>query len=140
MHTKVKLDELLDAYEWVSAGEAAGLDCAAYIDRKTGAIHWTGEGIDDAPPGNLDDESLYLAVPPRSALDLGRSVAIRFVETHLPEALVEVHECFRRRGAYARFKALLAQAGQLEAWHRHEQTAIAEALREWCAEQGLVSY
>jgi len=138
MSTKVNLNELFTAYEWVSAGEAAALDCEAYISRKTGEIHWSGEGVEEPLPEDVDDEGLYVAVPHKSEFDLGRSLAIRFVEEHLPGSLESVHEYFRRRGAYSRFKALLVHAGQLEAWHRYEQAATEEALRRWCEEHGLM--
>jgi len=34
----ISLDELLAAYEWVSAGEDAACDCEAYVSRVTGKI------------------------------------------------------------------------------------------------------
>jgi hypothetical protein len=48
-----------------------------------------------------------------------------------------VHEFFRKRGAYSRFISLLERAGHLEAWHDYERNAVEEALRNWCAENGL---
>lgn len=50
MSVPVSFDELLAAYEWVSAGEIAALDCEAYISRATGTGHWCGEGTDEEPP------------------------------------------------------------------------------------------
>lgn len=60
MRVSVSLNELLAAYEWVSSGEAAALDCEAYVDRHTGSIHWLGEGIDEEPPEDIEDASLYI--------------------------------------------------------------------------------
>jgi hypothetical protein len=34
-------------------------------------------------------------------------------------------------------KALLANAGQLDAWHRYEAAATEHALREWCESNGF---
>jgi hypothetical protein len=79
MSIPIDLDELLVAYEWVSAGEAAGVDAEAYISRIDGQIHCFGEGIDEAA-GDITDESLFVAVPHKSELDLGRSLALRFIE------------------------------------------------------------
>ena len=137
MSVSVSLEELLAAYEWVSAGEAAAFDCEAYVSRATGKLHWCGEGIDEEPPDDIEDGSLYLAVPHKTEFDLGRSLALRFVEERLPREREAVRECFRRRGAYSRFKALLAHACQLDAWHQYEQAATETALREWCAENGF---
>ena len=137
MSAPVRLDDLLDALEWVSAGEAVGGDCEAYVSKATGAVHWVGERIDEEPPADIENESLYVALPHKRDFELGRSLALRFVAEHLPGSYDLVHDYFRKRGAYSRLKALLERAGQLEAWHQHEQQAIEEALREWSEENGL---
>jgi hypothetical protein len=138
MSIPIDLDELLVAYEWVSAGEAAGVDAEAYISRIDGQIHCFGEGIDEAA-ADIADESLYVSVPHKSELDLGRSLALRFVEEHLPRSRAEVAEYFRKRGAYSRFKSLLEGLGQLDAWHQYEQAAKEAALSHWCAENGFTA-
>jgi hypothetical protein len=137
MSVPVDLDDLLAACEWVSAGELAAVDAEAYISRVTGKIHWCGEGVDEAPPDDIADGRLYIAVPHKSEFDLGRSLALAFVAERLPRSSETVRAYFHRRGAYQRFKALLAQAGQLDAWHRYEQAALEGALSEWCAEHGF---
>src|SRR5882672_6628473 len=121
----------------VSAAEAAAADCEAYVSRVTGTVHWSGEGVDGELPEDIEDESLYIAVPHKSEFGLGRSLALRFAEEHLSASYDVVCEYFRKRGAYGRFKSLLENAGQLEAWHQYEQAATEQALREWCEENGL---
>jgi len=133
----VDLDELLDALEWVSAGETAAVDAEVYIRRIDGQILWCGEGVDEEPPEDIEDGTVYIAVPRLREFDLGRSLAVRFVEEHLPRSLEEVENYFRRRGAYSRLKSLLERVGQLEAWYRYEKAAKEEALKEWCAENGF---
>lgn len=137
MSVNVQLDDLLAAYDWVSGGRAASLSCEAYVSRVTGEIHWLGEGVEEDPPEDIDDGSLYIAVPQNSDFDLGRSLVLRFVEEHIPDSIETVHECFRRRGAYAQFKSLLSRVGQLDAWYQYEQAATNEALRIWCGENDL---
>jgi hypothetical protein len=137
MSVPVSLDDLLAAYEWLSAGEAAALDCEAYVSRATGAVHWLGEGVDEEPPEDIEDGRMYIAIPHKSEFDLGRALALRFVEEHLPRSVEAVHGFFRKRGAYSHFKSLLAHAGQLEAWHEYERAATERALRDWCEENGL---
>jgi hypothetical protein len=137
MSARVSFEELLTAFDWVSAGDAAALDCSAYVSKRTGKVHWVGDGVDEESPEDIEDGSVYVAVPHKSELDLARSLALRFVEAHLPRSYETVYQYFRKRGAYSRFKALLERAGQLEAWHRYEQNAVEEALRQWCEEQGL---
>jgi hypothetical protein len=138
MKTSVDLDDLQAAYEWVSGGEDAGMDCTAYVDRRSGEIHWGGEGVDEAPPDDIEDGSLYVAVPNKRDLDLGRDVVFRFAETRLPAAYDQIRDIFRSRGAYGRFKDLLVRHRQLDAWHAFQQDALESALREWCDEHGLV--
>jgi hypothetical protein len=137
MSVSLSLKELLAACEWVSGGEAAALDCEAYVSRKTGSIHWRGEGVDEELPEDIEDGSQYIAVPHKSEFDLGRSLAIRFAEEHLPQHQEAVYEFFRKRGAYAQFKSLLSRAGQLDAWHEYELSATEISLREWCNEAGF---
>src|SRR2546423_7002393 len=138
MSTRVSLQDLLLAFEWIGSGEGAGVDCEAYVSRATGVIHWSGEGVDEEPPEDIDDESKYVAVPGKHDLELGRSLALRFVEERLPDSYERVKQYFREKGAYSRFKAEVDRAGQLEAWYEYEQQAIEEALREWGEENGFV--
>lgn len=137
MSVNVHLDELLSAVDWISGGEAVALSCEAYVSRVTGEIHWLGEGIEEEPPEDIDDGSLYIAVPLKRDFDLGRSLVFRFVEERIPDSIESVDEFFRRRGAYAQFKSLLSRVGQLDAWYQYEQAATAEALRDWCEENNF---
>lgn len=138
MTTSVSLDDVASACDWVSGGDAAGLDCEAYVSRATGKVHWYGEGIDEELPPGTDDENLFVCVPRKSEFDLGRSLALRFTEEHLPGELETVYDYFRARGAYSRFKSLLARVGQLDAWYAYEQAANDAALREWCSDNGFI--
>jgi len=137
MNVRVDLDELLDAYEWVAAGEAAAVDARAYVSRLYGRIVWCGEGVDEDPPEDIEDGTLYVAVPHKSEFDPGRSLALQFVAERVPRFLGEVENYFRKQGAYSRFKSLLERVGQLDAWHQYEQAAKEEALMQWCAENGF---
>ena len=138
MSVPVKFDDLEAAYEWVSGGEAFGMDCEAYNSRAAGSIHWRGEGVDEEPPEDIEDEALYVAVPRKNEFELGRSLVLRFVETHLPSEYETVSGFFQKRGAYAKLKSFLASRGQLDAWHEYEANATEDALREWCAENGFM--
>jgi len=44
---------------------------------------------------------------------------------------------FRRRGAYARFKELLAAEGCLEKWYAFEAESTERALGQWCEANGF---
>jgi hypothetical protein len=138
-NTVVNFSELLDAFLWVSGADAF-TEQEAYISRRTGHIHWTGTGefgIEEDVPEDIGDPDLYVGVPSKKDLNLGRGLVFRFVDEHLADSYELVYEFFRRRGAYARFKDLLEKKGLLELWHDYESAATEQALREWCAEEGL---
>lgn len=137
MNVPVKYDDLLAAHQWVSASSLD--DNEAFVSRVTGAIHLTSRLIDvnDELPEDIEDENKYVSVPHKQDLDLGRSLVFSFVENNLADSFETVSSFFHQRGAYRRFKDLLEQKGQLEAWYGYETKATELALREWSAEQGL---
>jgi len=92
---------------------------------------------DEEPPDGLDDRRLYVAVPTKRELDLGRSGALSFAEEHLPQSRDVILGYFAQRGAYSRFQALLERTDRLEAWHRFERATIERRLSDWCKEHGL---
>jgi hypothetical protein len=47
--------------------------------------------------------------------------------------LPDVRHFFSKRGAYPKFKALLARRGAIDRWHAFEAKATEQALRDWCA-------
>lgn len=134
---RVDFDELIDACDWVSAG--ASIDVQAYINRLDGRIYWQGEGVDEDPPEDAGDDDAWIAVPNRNELDLGRDLALRFVEEHLPGSYAKVDGFFHSRGAYAKFKSLLDSAGQLQTWYAYERVAQREGLTRWCLDNGFVA-
>lgn len=137
-NTPVNFDDLLNAFMWVSGD--ASLQYEAYVSRLTGKVYCTGLddfGIDEELPEDLGNEDRYVAVPHKNDLELGRDLACRFVEEHLPDSADQVYDFFRSRGAYTRFKNLLDRKGQLDHWHDYENAATEQALREWCEDNGL---
>jgi hypothetical protein len=71
-------------------------------------------------------------------MDLGRRLALNFVERELPDDINTVVGSFRRRGAYARFNDLLHARGLLDRWYDFESRATDEALLAWCGENGIL--
>lgn len=131
----VKLDELIDAFEFVSAGGPE--EHAAYVSLETGRIYWESDSVDEELPGDLHDADRYLAVPSKHDLALGKGLVLRFVAAELPNAYEKIDGFFRQRGAYARLKDFLAAAGRLDAWYAFEATKTEEALRNWCRDNGI---
>ena len=134
----VKLDDLSMAFDFVNY--AAPMEHNAHVSLDTGKVYWTSESndaFDEEMPDDLETSDRYLAIPHKNDLDLGRSLALRFVAQELPACYDQVEGFFRRQGAYARFKDLLEREGVLELWYSFEADSVERALRQWCAENEL---
>ncbi|CAL8481138.1 hypothetical protein [Caballeronia sp. S22] len=134
----VKYTDLSMAFDFVS--DASPMEHNAYVSLDTGKIYWTSDfddAFDEDHPGDLETSDRYLAIPHKNELELGKSLALRFVAQQLPARYEQVEGVFRRQGAYGRFKDLLAREGALERWYSFEADSIESALRQWCVENGL---
>jgi hypothetical protein len=130
----VNYDDLSRAVDFVSAG---GMDAHAYIDLDTGTIHWVGDGVEEEAPEDVEDNDRFLPIPHKRDLDLGSTLVMDFATREVPHLHDRIRDIFRRRGAYARFKDLLASNGVLEKWYAFEAEETERALREWCADHGI---
>ena len=129
--------DILDAFEWVSA--TADFENAAYICRSTGITYFTSSSMDveDDLPDDIDDGSLYIAVPHKTELNLGKRLAIKFAAEHLPDSYDKVCRFFCKPGGYGRFKELLERNGSLDTWYEYEAQEVEKALREWSRENEI---
>ena len=129
-------DDILTAFEFASTGDS---DHSAYLCRKTGEMLWHSELSDelDELPEDIDDAEKYLALPDARDLDLGKPLVMRFAAEEFADHYDEVSAIFSHRGAYRRFRELLTREGALDKWYAFEAAAKEEALREWCAENGV---
>lgn len=133
----VRFDDLLEAFEFVSAGQP--FEHEAYLCIETGVIHYHSEfgELDEALPEDVENSERYIPIPHRNDLDLGRRLVLGFAEAELPEDLDDVYDMFSHKGAYSRFKGLLERRGKLQQWYEHEEIRKKETLREWCQENGV---
>ena len=134
----VKYDDLSMAFDFISS--ASPMERNAYVSLDTGEVYWTSDSnyaFDEDIPDGLETSDRYLTIPHKNDLDLGRKLALRFVERELPARYDQVEGFFRRQGAYSRFKDLLQGEGVLEAWYTFEADSVENALRQWCAENGI---
>jgi hypothetical protein len=129
----VQFDDLSAAFDFVSF--AAPFEHRAFVSLDTGAIYWISETnpiAEEDLPDDLETSDRHIAIPHKNELGLGNNLALRFVEEQLPGRYRDVESFFRRRGAYARFKELLAAEGCLEKWYAFEAESTERALRHWC--------
>lgn len=134
----IKYDDLSLAFDFVSSG--APMEHRAYVSLETGKVYWISEWNpveEEDIPDDLETCGRYLEIPHKNDLDLGRELALRFVEKRLPDRYDRVADIFHRRGAYRRFKELLAAEGCLEDWYAFETEATEQALKEWCQENNI---
>ena len=133
----VKFSELLDAFDFASFG--GQYESRAFVNLDTGSLHCISDGIelDEEVPEDLEASDRYLAIPHKNDLDLGRRLAISFVEQNLPDDYDRVIGYFHKRGAYSRFKDLLEHRSVIEAWYAFEKESTERALRQWCEEHGI---
>jgi hypothetical protein len=128
----VNWKDLLLAFEFVSASSTG--EHQAFLSKQTGKLYWHSDASDDLDelPDDIDEDDKYVQLPDKRELDLGKALVFDFVRQFLPDDLNEVERIFGRKGAYARFKDLLAQKGTLDQWYDFESKAEEHALREWC--------
>ncbi|MEO5830133.1 MAG: UPF0158 family protein [Rhodanobacter sp.] len=136
-HPAVKLDDLEDALLFVGSGEMFGN--AAWVCRESGAVLCHSDDTDDFEPlpDDIDDADRYVPVPDQRELELGKQLALEFARTQLPACYEQVRGMFAHRGAYGRFKDLLERHQSLDAWHQWETEQTRQALRTWCADNGI---
>jgi hypothetical protein len=128
----VSFTDLRDAFEFVCAASAG--EHQAFLCKQSGRIYCHSELADDLDPlpDDIDDPDKFLPLPDKRDLDLGKPLALDFARQFLPGDVDTVRQFFRRRGAYAGFKGLLARRGALDRWYDFEAKAEESALRTWC--------
>ena len=132
----VKYEDLSAAFDFVSF--AAPMEHHAYLSLDTGTIYWISElNPLEEETEDLETSDRYLAIPHKNELDLGSDLALRFAAAELPDRYNSVAQFFGHRGAYARFKELLASEGCLDKWYAFEAESTEQALRNWCAENKI---
>jgi hypothetical protein len=129
---RVSLKDLREAFEFVCA--SGGEEHQAFLCKQSGKLYYHSELGDDLDslPDDIDDGEKFLPIPDKRELDLGKPLALNFARQFLPGDFDEVRQFFSRRGAYARFKDLLARRNALDRWYDFETKAEERALRTWC--------
>jgi hypothetical protein len=134
---KVNWEELLEAFTYVNFAPVG--ENSARLSLDSGKIELDSVWTDmfDAGPSEEKADEESLGIPHKTELGLGRELVLWFVEEIIPDHLDDVADFFQKRGAYARFKALLAEEGLLQQWYQFEKDAEEQALRNWCEENGV---
>lgn len=131
---QVKIDDIEMAIEFASYSMS---DSEAYINVETGDIHYIGDCVDEPIPSDIFENKKYVCIPRKADLGLGKRVALDFVAKNIPSKIDLTYDIFSRKGAYSKFKSLLASMEQLDNWFEHEQAALRSATLDWCRDNGI---
>ena len=128
----ISLKEIQEAFEFVCAASEG--EHQAFLCKQSDKLYCHSDLCDDLDtlPDDIDDGEKFLPIPDKRDLDLGKPLALDFARQFLPGDFGDVRQFFSRRGAYARFKDLLARRGALDQWYEFEAKAEESALRTWC--------
>lgn len=132
----VKFQDIATAFELANTNGDMG-EFRAFVCKETGKIYYQTDFIDaaelnDELPDDIEDEDKYIPLPDKRELDLGKPLVLAFVREFLRDDLDDVRYFFSKRGAYPKFKALLARRRAIDRWHAYENEARKRALRDWC--------
>ena len=133
---KINFDDLEMAFEFSSSDGSFG-EHAAYLCMESGKIYYDSDASEDVLPDDLYENSKYIKIPNKHDLDLRKPLVLKFVAENLPDDLETVYSIFRSKGAYSRYKALLADRDSLDAWYKFEQVTQREELQAWCKQNGI---
>jgi hypothetical protein len=133
----VSIADITGAFEFANTSGTIG-EFLAFVCKRTGKIYYQTDFLDDEEmndelPDDIDDEEKYVALPDKRELGLGKPMVLDFAREFLPDDFDDVRYFFSKRGAYPKFKALLARRGAIDRWHAFEAKATEQALRDWCA-------
>ena len=133
---KFKFQDIEFAFQHVCTGGYGGN--TALLNKKTGEIYYRSDYADyDEIPEDAYLSESTVEIPHKNDLDLGSRLVFRFVRDAFPDGYDKVREIFSRRGAFARYKDWLITNGLLEQWYAFSNEAEEQALREWCADNGI---
>ena len=133
----VSIGDITEAFEFANTDGNMG-EFLAFVCKRTGKIHYQTDFLDaaetnDELPDDINDEEKYVALPDKSELGLGKPLVLDFARQFLPGDFDDIRYFFSKRGAYSKFKAVLARRGAIDRWHAFEAKATEHALRDWCA-------
>ena len=139
----VSFNEILEAFEFAGMGGGMFGEQRAFLCRRTGKIHQHAEFSDieefnDELPDDIEDDEKYIALPDKRELGLGKPLVLDFVRECLPNDFEEVRHIFSKKGAYPKFRTLLARRNAIDRWHEFESKATEQALRDWCEFNSII--
>ena len=134
---RFSFSDIEDAFMFVSS-DSPGM-ASAVLRKDTGKILYRSEiaGIDEMEEEEKLAWDVWIPIPHKNDLNLGRHLVFDFVAARLPDDCASVEVMFRSHGAYYRYKNLLERRGLLQEWYDFENSQEEHALRQWCENNGI---
>ncbi len=128
--------EIQDAFFFVNSAEY-GMNSAIFCKATDQMFYRSGSGGIDEIDDDVLDPDIFVKIPNKSDLGLGRELALEFAAEHLADEYQRVQRIFQSRGAYGRFKDLLEHKGLLQSWYDFENRREEEVIRQWCVDEEI---
>ncbi len=132
----VTFREIQDAFFFVNSAEY-GMNSAIFCKATDQMFYRSGSGGIDEIDEDVLDPDIFVKIPNKSDLGLGRELALAFAAEHLADEYQRVQRIFQSRGAYGRFKDLLEYKGLLQSWYDFENRREEEVIRQWCVDEEI---
>ena len=130
---KIKLDDVIEALEFVNDG----MDAGAYLNPKTYEIVYIDDYIDISPEKKEEIYDEYISLPSKYYID-EYSMMEEFIETIDDVKLYnQLYIAISGKGAFRRFKDTCINFDIIDDWYRFRDEKYKELAIEWCKDNNI---
>ena len=130
---KIKLDDVIEALEFVNDG----MDAGAYLNPKTYEIVYIDDYIDISSEKKEEIYDEYISLPSKYYID-EYSMMEEFIETIDDVKLYnQLYIAISGKGAFRRFKDTCINFDIIDDWYRFRDEKYKELAIEWCKDNNI---
>ena len=130
---KVKLDDIIDALEFVNCG----MDTSAYLNPETYEIVYIDDYSDTSEEEREKIYDEYIALPTKYYID-EYSMMEEFIETIEDVRLYnQLYIAISGKGAFRRFKDTCINFDVIDDWYKFRDKKYRELAIEWCKDNNI---
>ena len=130
---KIKLDDVIEALEFVNDG----MDAGAYLNPKTYEIVYIDDYIDISSEKKEEIYDEYISLPSKYYID-EYSMMEEFIETIDDVKLYnQLYIAINGKGAFRRFKDTCINFDIIDDWYRFRDEKYKELAIEWCKDNNI---
>jgi hypothetical protein len=113
-------------------------DSNSYLDTETGEILFTGDGVEEETPQDIDDDPRYLWIEPIEAGESFRIMEDFVASVGDTKVAARLADALSRPKPFRRFKDALHEFPALrQTWFTFENAAHASLAQAWCEAKGI---